>query len=555
MPARSIPESPVFVTPSEQDVWTRVRKQLDGCTVLPSFRLSDRHKDHEVDLVVLMPESGIVTVEVKGSHVWFEPGAGWRIDRGGTPEPIDPVGQARDACYALRNYVESDPRWGSRGRVRWSHHVVLARTRLDDDFATPDCPRRQVSGLNDLEGLGERIWDTTSLHRTDARPPTADDIDLICEILTGRNLPERDPLAIAEDRLTLADRLTMEQASLLYVTRLLNRVEIRGGAGSGKTVLATRQAADLASGRVTGQRQRVAMVCYSYGLAEHLRRELNTGSRSKRPAFVGTFEDLARSWDVPITGTRDDSAFWEVTLPRLMAEAAQHLDPAQKFDAVIVDEAQDFAEDWWQPLLRALRDEENGGLFAYADERQRVFARFGRPPIALVPLVLDHNLRNTRQIAECFLPLAPTSMHLRGGDGPLVDFVQASVPEAISVADEQVERLLDEGWPAQDVALITMGARHPVQIERQEAMGFEGYWQDFWSNEDIFYGHVLGFKGLERKAVVLCVNEDGTRDRSRERLYVGLSRATDRLVVVGDLAAIERMGGSDVVKQLGRRVP
>lgn len=66
----------------------------------------------------------------------------------------------------------------------------------------------------------------------------------------------------------------MEQAELLRVTRLLNRVEIRGGAGSGKTVLAIRQASDLASGRavdpLTGEgvgRQRVAVVCYSYGLA------------------------------------------------------------------------------------------------------------------------------------------------------------------------------------------------------------------------------------------------------------------------------------------------
>ena len=77
------------------------------------------------------------------------------------------------------------------------------------------------------------------------------------------------------------------------------------------------------------------------------------------------------------------------------------------------------------------------------------------------------------------------------------------------------------------------------------------YWDDFWSNDDIFYGHVLGFKGMERRAVVLCVNEDGTRDRGRERLYVGLSRATDRLVVVGDLAAIERMGGGAVAQHLG----
>ena len=60
---------------------------------------------------------------------------------------------------------------------------------------------------------------------------------------------------------------------------------------------------------------------------------------------------------------------------------------------------------------------------------------------------------------------------------------------------------------------------------------------------------MLGFKGLERRAVVLCVNEDGTRERFRERMYVGLSRATDRLIVVGDLAAIAH-AGDDVVRQL-----
>ena len=104
----------------------------------------------------------------------------------------------------------------------------------------------------------------------DARPPTRDDVDLIREILIGRDLPRRDVVAIAEDRASIADRLTMEQAQLLSVTRLLNRVEIRGGAGSGKTVLAIRQASDLAGGRATGERQRVAVVCYSYGLAHHL---------------------------------------------------------------------------------------------------------------------------------------------------------------------------------------------------------------------------------------------------------------------------------------------
>ena len=551
MPARSVPVSPTFVTVSEHEVWLRAVRQLDGCTLLANFRLSDRHKDHEVDLVALMPDSGIVTVEVKGSHVWYDAHQGWLIQRDGKPQRIDPVGQARDACYALRNYVEADPRWGSRGRLRWGHHIVLPRTQLHDGFATPDCPRWQVSGANDLEALGQRLWDTTSLYRRDARLPTSDDINLVCEILSGRNQPVRDLVAIADDRQALADRLTMEQSNLLNVTRLLNRVEIRGGAGSGKTVLAMRQAKDLASGRGGGARQRVGVVCYSYGLAEYLRRELLVGSRGKRPAFVGTFEDLGRSWGVPITGDRQDSRFWEMELPARMAEAALRLDDGARFDAIIIDEAQDFADDWWTPLLNSLRDEQVGGLYAYSDENQRVFARFGRPPVAMVPLLLDHNLRNTRQIGESFVPLAPTSMELRGGDGPEVSFVPARVSEALEVADEQVEALLEEGWRPKDIALITMGARHPVQAERQQTMGFAGYWDDFWSNDDIFYGHVLGFKGMERRAVVLCVNEDGTRDRGRERLYVGLSRATDRLVVVGDLAAIERMGGGAVAQHLG----
>jgi hypothetical protein len=551
--AISVPSDPPFVTPSEREVWQRVQRQLgDDCVLLANYRLSDEHKDHEADLVVLMPDSGIVVVEVKGGHVWVEADGQWMISRGEGVERVHPVDQARDAMYALRHFVEADPRW-NRTRARWSHHVVLARTDLADDFATPDCPRWQISGKRDLPEVGQRIWDTTSLHRSDARAPTGDDIDLIREILIGQHLPARSPDAIAEVRAELADRLTMEQTQLLRVTRLLNRVEVRGGAGSGKTVLAMRQASDLASGRTTGERRRVAVVCYSYGLAHHLRRTLLTGSTAKRPAFVGTFEDLAREWGIEITGSRDDSDFWEVELPALMAARAAGLRPAARFDAVIVDEAQDFAEDWWTPLVGALRDEATGGIFAYSDERQRVFARFGRPPLAMVPLVLDHNLRNTRQIAQTFVPLAPTSMVLRGGDGPQVEFVPAPSADAIDAADEQIERLLEEGWEPKDVALLTMGTRHPVQKERQEALGFAGYWDEFWSNDDVFYGHVLGFKGMERRAVVLCVNEDGTRDRSRERLYVGMSRATDRLVVVGDPEVIARVGGADVLAELRKQ--
>ncbi len=346
-------------------------------------------------------------------------------------------------------------------------------------------------------------------------------------------------------------RLTQEQAMILRVTRLLNRVEVRGGAGSGKTVLAMEQAKSLAAGGEGRPSQRVALLCYSIGLASYFKRSLAALKYNRRPAFVGTYEEFARLLGVTEFGSREDRDFWEVELPAQMRELVASLPEGKRFDAFVVDEAQDFADDWWRPLLGALRDEEAGGLYVYSDENQRVFPRFGQPPVQLVPLVLDHNLRNTRQIADVFAPLTPMRMQARGGDGPSVTFLPATAANAVEVADDQVDALLDEGWAPADVALITTGRRHDEQVARQESEGQAGYWETFWDADQVFYGHVLGFKGLERRVVILCVNEDSARDRARERLYVGLSRATDRLIVVGDPEVVRQMGGEDVARRLG----
>src|SRR5690606_37875778 len=104
----------------------------------------------------------------------------------------------------------------------------------------------------------------------------------------------------------------------------------------------------------------------------------------------------------------------------------------------VVDEAQDFAVSWWTPVLKALRDEEQGGLYVFSDENQRIFGRFGVPPVSLVPLVLDHCLRNTREIHGAFAPLAPSRMYARGGHGPDVRFVPCDAADAEEVADDEV---------------------------------------------------------------------------------------------------------------------
>ena len=109
---------------------------------------------------------------------------------------------------------------------------------------------------------------------------------------------------------------------------------------------------------------------------------------------------------------------------------------------------------------------------------------------------------------------------------------------------------MEHGWRPEDLALLATGSRHPEQVERQ-AEGSVAYWNSFWDTEQVFYGHVLGFKGLERRAVVLAVNELEPQERSRERLYVGLSRARDQLVVCGDPEFIWHVGGAELVRRLG----
>ncbi len=547
MTAELIPEAPTYATESEHLVGRRLVEQLpDGSVVFAGLRFTGTY-DHEVDFLCLIPDGGIVVVEVKGGSVHYTHGQ-WYVGAGEFRREFD-IEQALVNKYAVRDYLEQDERWQGRSRLRIEHVLVTPYTDWPDDFHCPGVERWQVLGRREMGRLGEAVRQLCH-DRGGGRLPTADDVAVVRTILRGAHHPIEDVEADAAEREGRADRLTREQALLLDITRFVPRTEVRGCAGSGKTILALTQAKQLARGHGDLGPMRVALVCYSIGLAEDLRRRLGSVGRKHRPDFVGTFAALGRLWGAP-DGTREDDDFWEHRLPEQMLELAEALPWAERYDAIIVDEGQDFADSWWRPLLAALRDEETGRLHVYSDEQQRVFRRFGRPPVTLVPLVLDHNLRNTKQIAGTFLPLAGARMELRGDDGPQVEFVPASTAEAIDVADDQVDRLLDEGWDPAHLMLLTTGRRHDVQAERQQAYGQEGYWETFWDGDDVFYGHVLGCKGLERRAVILCLNEDGSRDRAKERLYVGLSRATDRLVVVGDPAVVRAMGGDEVARRLG----
>lgn len=541
------PAHPNFVNDSERRVWTALRDQLGPNDLLiANQRFTDRRRDYEIDCAIVLEGGGVVVLEVKGGTVWNDASQWWQKHTDGDRK-INPVEQAMTAKHVLQDYVYESAAWGSLGTIRWAHAIVLPDTDIDPQFDTPDCHRWMVIDRGDLSDIASRLRNIIKLQDTVARPVASADIVAIHEALSGRFLPQRETVLPVVERVAehdeVAERLSAEQAVILDAIKLLPRVEVRGGAGSGKTWLAGEQAR-----RLTKDGKRVALLSYNRGLAAWMQRRTDTFSRRERPAYVGTFHGIGRLWGAD-EGTDDDSDFWERRLPEQMLGLAHEQPVGKLYDAIIVDEAQDFADAWWPVILASLKYED-GGLFLFSDEGQRIFQRFGNAPGGLVPLVLDQNVRNTKQISEAFSAMAPNRMRASKHEGEKVRFVACAADDAISAADDVVDELIDMGWEPSDIAVLATGHKHPEHTNRV-AGGADLYWDSFWDKDQVFYGHVMGFKGLERPAIVLAVNESADRDRAKERLYVGLSRARDLLVVCGDAAHIEAVGGPSVLRKLG----
>lgn len=551
MPPRTYPTEPAYPPDggAERAVHEALLAQLpDDAAVFHGLRLQEDEQEYEIDLLVAWPGFGLAAIEVKGGHIERRDGA-WSQGSGDQRRRIDPVGQAQGARHALQSLLRRRGLLAADARA--SHLVAFPHQYVASTWETLDLPRDMIIDRGDVErghGTAERVRNAITRHGQGHAALTHADLDDLVTALAGGFPSQAEHLAAAaahEDRL---EQMTRDQGRILDYLRKARRLRVVGGAGSGKTWLALEQARRRARAG-----ESVALLCYSRGLGRYFERIVETWPARERPTYVGLFHDLPRTWGAE-PGADDDGDYWERRLPLALGELAAHRSPADLFDAVVVDEAQDFGDLWWPSLMKCLRDPDTSGLYVFMDDAQRIFPREGRVPIELVQVTLDENLRSTKQIAQVFGALSEDLLRPRGMDGPPVRLVDVSAEEAVGAADDAVEALLDEGWASGSVALLATGRRHPAQVNEVELGGHAAYWDAFFAESDVFYGHVLGFKGLERPVVVLAVN--GVRDvaRAREMLYTGLSRARSLLVVVGPREWIEQVGGEAVRRRLGKAV-
>ena len=534
-----VPENPSFANDAEKEVWLALNRTLPNeCWLLHGVRITNELGDREGDLIVMWPEKGIAFIEIKGGYITPKSNGKFIQGSGANKREIDPINQAHGAMYQIRDWVLSHT-----SLRYWYPMVAMAafpNSVLERSYESTRAKRSQFIDRDDLTNAADLVRRSIESHSGHAIAPVSEDLERVAQALEANILDVTDPASLAlliDSRTELVNELAKENLKLLDFVSELNRFDVRGAAGTGKTALALEHAK-----RLKRQGKRVAFLCYSRALSAHIRHLVESWDKSERIDVVRTFHALARDWGVTVPpGVADE--FWETTATLELIQMASKAPQSEKFDAVIVDEAQDFGENWWVAATELLKDKTNGGLYAFGDLGQGIFNRSGTTELGFVPLRLHKNLRNAEPIADAANYLTDTPAPAAGLAGPEIRFVQ--VPEdadenaIIYAADDVVEYLRDDYGP-QHVALLTTKGRHPVHRELADRDP-DAYLKTLWKTDDIFYGTVSGFKGLERNCVILTVNGFHDEVDPKRLLYVGITRARDFLVVVAkksDLASV-----------------
>ncbi|WP_307808000.1 hypothetical protein [Streptomyces oryzae] len=103
----------------------------------------------------------------------------------------------------------------------------------------------------------------------------------------------------------------------------------------------------------------------------------------------------------------------------------------------------------------------------------------------------------------------------------------------MEVADETVDKLLDEGRAPGEILLLTTGDQHPW-AEHELSFGEDSYWRQLADVEDVFCAHASVVARTAQRPIVLLAVNGGTDPEAAAALPAALEKATEQLIVCGD---------------------
>lgn len=515
-------------------------------------------QESEVDFLMVHPEKGILVLEVKGGGVGYDGTRHeWYTINASNERHVlhDPFDQGRNSAHTLRRELtQRIPQAWLRAACLQSifGYAVVApdiyKDRLADRPTRPNeivLDRRDVQPTTILTSIENtyRFWT-----RTSTQPLGQHAVEAIIKIYAPSWYVRPLLADVFEEEDAQLKQLTEQQFNVLDLLRWQKRVAIAGCAGSGKTFLAIEQAQRLARRGL-----KVLLTCYNRNLANWLREHLMTlagrdmalgnievmnfhriASRLCNQAGISLPEDEGRAFD-------EDFAHGLIVACDTVEE---------RYDAILADEGQDFADSWWDALLCLLRSADDGVFYVFYDDNQRIYGRYSAYPVPAdhyYPLTI--NCRTTHAIHEEMMHYYSTSSIVglptcKGPEGRAIErlaVVSTKASEQKTLLDLLNRLTGEERIAIEDIVLLSPASSTTSRFREGTNLGKK--YRLSWKMEGAYTPNTLtccsifAFKGLEKTVVILAEPDKIQGYTEREQLvYVALSRAKSHLIILGQLS-------------------
>jgi len=486
-------------------------------------------EDSECDFLIFNPDYGFICVEVKGgTGIRVEDGIWYLIDHDGERKlKRSPYKQAEQSMRFFKKYYEDEVESQFSGvygcAVAYPNYSITAPITIDS-------PMEITIDLSAMGDLPKRVTEIFRYFRAQRRGASAflspDSQKKFISIVNKRIALSIAAGALIQDKERELLEINRTQDTVIDLLVHYPRAFIVGGAGTGKTWIGIKKIL-----RCVKSGSQALYLCYNKALAENVATIV-----ADDRADCYNIDSLAYA----ILGGR------AATLPerngcREYSNLISDIPDLKKYDLVIVDEGQDFTEDW--AFCANLLVKDGGSLYVFYDESQNIFKRdFGEKFfIDEPPFVLRYNIRNTANIyryaqEQTNLGLDTIANQIEGVEPEYRKFMRKA--QAISFIDSVINKLVNkEGVAPHRIVILSNRRKENSIMSETEAVGGHclNYEKRPLDTDSIAFRTIQAFKGLESDVIIYInhtyKNEPKT-DSVRATLYTAQTRARFYLYVL-----------------------
>lgn len=509
-------------------VYEALSKLNNEYVVFHSYRwlgeINQRRSEGEADFVVLHPQKGILSIEVKAGSIAYYNG-NWIQTNRHTKESkiIDPVGQAAESQYRIQNYLRRhfNGLIPVVGRAVWFPSVSI-----HDKITLPlEVNRDIIFDVGSLDNPAKDLDKAFSYWKLNLGVIRTElcihDFKNVIKLLMPSFKIVESVASTAFESKRSYIQMTRQQASILNFLQEQPTAVIHGPAGTGKTMLAIEKANMLAS-----KGEKVLYLCFNEFLVSYLNEHYkDTG------IIFHNIRSLAEELMPHV-----ECSISEI-IPRFTEYFQNEYDDCLwSYNNVVIDEGQDIPESILEHIS-ILTDMLNGHYYVFYDKNQYIMMHKSTHWLDTYGdcrLVLYKNCRNTAEIARTIgttVENIKKDVYINDLSGIIPKGSFYKTPkELIVVVSDFVTRMLQDKLKVEDVVILTIDSVKNSMLQNNMHIGSIPI-STTPKKGHILFTSVRKFKGLEAKAILLIdIYVDKLDDELHKRLiYVGCSRASTYL--------------------------